>query len=214
MKKTETKAKTQDITITPPNIGLAEIQIIGTAPLVLHRFWKKAQIMLTQQAGSQQGKKKTKKPPRDFEADYNAARHISEDGWDGIPAAAFRKGMISACRLVGFKMTHGKLGLFIRADGIEINDGQPLVKITKGEPEMNVSPVRNATGVIDLRARPMWRIWEAIINVEFDADMFTLQDVVNLMDRVGRQVGIGEGRPDSKGSAGIGWGTFRLGGKR
>ena len=35
-------------------------------------------------------------------------------------------------------------------------------------------------------------------------------DVTNLMQRVGMQVGIGEGRPDSRDSAGLGWGTFRL----
>jgi len=46
--------------------------------------------------------------------------------------------------------------------------------------------------------------------VNFDADQFTVQDVTNLMQRVGMQVGIGEGRPDSRDSAGLGWGTFCL----
>ena len=36
------------------------------------------------------------------------------------------------------------------------------------------------------------------------------QDVTNLLMRVGQQVGIGEGRPDSKNSAGMGWGTFNV----
>jgi hypothetical protein len=30
------------------------------------------------------------------------------------------------------------------------------------------------------------------------------------MHRVGAQVGIGEGRPDSKNSTGMGWGTFEI----
>jgi hypothetical protein len=34
--------------------------------------------------------------------------------------------------------------------------------------------------------------------------------VTNLMQRVGLQVGIGEGRPDSRESAGLGWGTFAI----
>jgi hypothetical protein len=46
--------------------------------------------------------------------------------------------------------------------------------------------------------------------VRFDADQFTAQDVINLISRVGLQVGICEGRPDSKSSAGCGWGTFRV----
>jgi hypothetical protein len=46
--------------------------------------------------------------------------------------------------------------------------------------------------------------------VVYDADQFTLEDVSNLLARAGMQVGIGEGRPDSKMSAGMGWGTFRI----
>jgi hypothetical protein len=41
-------------------------------------------------------------------------------------------------------------------------------------------------------------------------DQFTPEDVANLMARVGMQVGIGEGRPDSKNSAGMGWGLFKI----
>jgi len=40
--------------------------------------------------------------------------------------------------------------------------------------------------------------------------MFTSSDVVNLFNRVGAQVGIGEGRPDSKASAGLGFGLFEI----
>jgi len=52
--------------------------------------------------------------------------------------------------------------------------------------------------------------WQAKISLEWDADQFSLADVSNLMVRLGKQVGIGEGRPDSRSSAGMGWGTFRL----
>jgi hypothetical protein len=71
--------------------------------------------------------------------------------------------------------------------------------------------VRNETGVVDLRVRPMWREWEAVVRINFDADQFTLTDITNLLQRVGMQVGLGEGRPDSRKSAGLGWGTFQLG---
>lgn len=43
--------------------------------------------------------------------------------------------------------------------------------------------------------------------------MFSHNDIVNLMMRVGQQVGIGEGRPDSKNSAGMGWGLFDIQGE-
>ena len=57
----------------------------------------------------------------------------------------------------------------------------------------------------------MWREgWEAVVRIKYDADMFTLTDVANLLMRAGAQVGIGEGRPDSRKSCGIGWGIFDL----
>jgi hypothetical protein len=40
--------------------------------------------------------------------------------------------------------------------------------------------------------------------------MLTADDIVNLISRVGLQVGVGEGRPDSKQSAGLGFGLFQI----
>jgi hypothetical protein len=117
--------------------------------------------------------------------------------------------MISACRLVGFKMTLAKLSVYIEADGFDRIDGTPLVRIT-GEPHYSEHPVR-IKDTVDLRARPMWDSgWSAKVRVTFDLEQFSLQDVGNLMMRVGRQVGIGEGRPDSRNSAGMGWGLFDI----
>lgn len=48
------------------------------------------------------------------------------------------------------------------------------------------------------------------LRVRYDADQFGAQDVLALMERVGLQVGIGAGRPDSKTSAGMGWGLFEI----
>jgi hypothetical protein len=48
------------------------------------------------------------------------------------------------------------------------------------------------------------------VTVQFDADMITAQSIVNLLDRAGKQVGIGAGRPFSKKSVGQGWGTFSV----
>jgi hypothetical protein len=86
----------------------------------------------------------------------------------------------------------------------------PLVRITEGEPQMVISPCRNQTGVIDLRPRPTYFPWAATLKIRYDAGILTDTDVVNLIARVGMQVGIGEGRPDSKQSAGVGNGLFRI----
>ena len=164
----------------------------------------------TQEAGSTQKGKKHREP-KNFEQCYEEAKHVSEDGWLGIAASSFRNGAISACRTVGYAMTLAKLAIFVEADGYDKGDGTPLVRLIKGEPQMWIAPTRNATGVMDLRARPMWREgWQIRLRIRYDADMLTESDVVNLINRVGIQVGIGEGRPDSKKSAGIGLGLFKI----
>lgn len=166
-------------------------------------------MMAEKMAAGSQAKAKRQREARDFDDDYQQAMHKASDGWHGIPAGAFRSAAISACRLVGFKMTLAKLSVFIEADGIDIVDGVPLVKID-GKPEQMRMHTRNATGVADIRVRPMWREWSAVVRVKFDMDQFAGQDVVNLFHRVGSQVGIGEGRPDSRQSAGLGFGTFEI----
>jgi len=203
--------KPTEIQIKEPNIGKLVFKIRGTAPFVQNKFSKKArdQIMAKHREGST-GRSKKQHEPRDFDRDYQEAMHLAEEGWNGIPAPAFRSAMIDACRLVGFKMTHAKLAIFIRADGIDIDDGTPLVRITKGKPEQHTGHVRNETGVVDMRVRPMWRKWEAKLSVDYDADVFSAEDITNLLARAGAQVGVGEGRPNSKKSHGMGWGTFEL----
>lgn len=200
------------VRIKAPKFEYARIRIIGTSPYVQNKFSSKArqQIHDTQAAGSRSSKGSAREA-KDFQALYEGAKHVSTEGWYGLPASAFRKAMVSACRTVGFKMTLAKLCLFVVADGFDRDDHTPLVRITKGEPEYSELPVNNDDGSRDLRARPFWQPgWEAVVMVRYDADQFALSDVVNLMMRVGMQVGIGEGRHDSKKSTGMGWGEFAI----
>ena len=205
-----TSQVTQTVVIAPPRMQTAVFHIIGTAPYVGARFSAKAMTMMEDKmkAGSQ-GRKGVKREARDFDSDYHQAMHVSVEGWVGMPASSFRAAMISACRLVGFKMTLAKLSVFVEADGYDVIDGVPLIKIVGASEPMRMA-VRNATGVADIRVRPMWREWSADVRIRFDEDQFSVTDVTNLLARVGLQVGIGEGRPDSRESTGMGWGTFSI----
>lgn len=202
-------AKTQ-IAIKAPDLRLITFDLEGTAPFVQHKFSQKAreQIIATQSEGSKSSSKKVR-APKDFDEVYKGAMHISKEGWIGVPASAFRNAMISACRTVGYVMTRAKLAAFVLADGLDVDDGTPLIKI-EGTPERHTTYARNDNGSIDIRVRPMWKQWSMKVTVRYDADMFSADDVANLMMRVGMQVGIGEGRPDSKNSAGMGWGLFTI----
>lgn len=205
------KASEQTVRIAPPKILTSEFGIAGTSPLVMNKFSAKAkQMMMDTQAAGTTARGKKNRTAKNFDEIADDAVHYSSDGWIGIPASAFRAAVISACRLVGFKMTLAKLSIFVKADGYDRDDGTPLVRLIAPEYERVDHAVRNATGVIDIRSRPMWREWKAVVTISWDGDQFTLQDIANLLSRVGTQVGLLEGRPDSKSSAGMGWGCFEL----
>lgn len=203
---------TRAVGISAPKFAILTVPIRNApgSPLVVHAFSAKARgIMREAQELGSVGRKRKPKDPKDFEAAYQGARHISRDGWDGVTCATFRNAMISACRLVGFKMTVGKLSVFVEADGNSVADGTPLVRI-EGEPQPFEAVVRNQTGVADIRIRPRWDEWSANLRVRYDREQMSDDDIVNLLVRAGAQCGICEGRPDSSNSYGQGWGLFEI----
>ena len=199
------------VAIKAPNFGRAEFNLRGVAPLVIHRFSAKTknEMKLKMETGKAASSKKTREP-KSTDDTFNESRYISKEGWDGIHAGAFRNAMISACRLVGFKMTLAKMSIFVEADGWDKAEPQiPLVKIN-GTAIKQEDMARVETGQPYVTVRAAYHDWSIKLRVRWDADQFTVEDVTNLLARVGMQVGIGEGRPDSKKSAGMGWGLFEV----
>lgn len=205
------KTNDSNVTIKAPNFGTAQFELRGIAPLVIHRFSEKTKNEMKQkmETGKAASSKKTREA-KSTDDIYNQSRYVSKDGWDGIHAGAFRNALISACRLVGFKMTLAKLSIFVIADGVDKAEPQiPLIRIY-GEPVKQEDMARVETGQPYVTVRAAYHDWKMKLRIRWDADQFTLQDVANLLSRVGLQVGVGEGRPDSKNSAGMGWGLFEV----
>lgn len=198
------------VTIRPPKFEIATFEITGTSPLVVHRFSSKTKTEMELKMNT--GKSASSKRNREAKASqdlYEESRYRC-DGWDGFHAGALRNALISACRLVNFKMTLAKLSVFVEADGWDSLEPQiPLIRID-GEPRIQKDMARVETGQPYVTVRAAYHNWKAKIRIRFDADQFSLEDVSNLLARVGMQVGIGEGRPDSKNSAGMGWGLFEV----
>ena len=203
------------VTISAPKIKTATFEIVGVAPLVIHRFSAKTknEMKLKMETGKAASSKK-KREAKDTDDIYQESRYISKDGWDGFHAGAIRAALISACRLVGFKMTLAKLSVFVEADGWDAQEPQiPLIRIY-GKPQKQEDMARVETGQPYVTVRAAFYDWSAKVKIRFDADQFTVDDIYNLLYRAGSQVGIGEGRPDSKKSCGMGWGLFDVkGGK-
>lgn len=186
-------------------------KIIGTAPLVIHRFSAKTKQQMKQKM--EEGKSSSSKKNREAKStdvSFQEARYISKEGWDGFHAASIRNACISACRLVNFKMTLAKLSIFVEADGWDKEEPQiPLIRIY-GDATKQEDMARVETGQPYVTVRAAYHNWYANVQIRWDADQFTLSDITNLLSRVGAQVGLCEGRPDSPNSCGMGWGLFEI----
>lgn len=208
---TKKAVKKSIVAISPPNLQTAEFEIKGLAPLVIHRFSAKtkAAMKLKMETGKAASSKKNREP-KDTDVLFEESRYISTEGWDGFHAGAIRSALISACQLVAFDMKLAKISIFVIPDGWDKHEPQiPLIRIY-GTPVKQEDMARVATKQPYVTVRAAYHNWSAKVKIRWDADQFTTQNITNLLYRAGVQVGIGEGRPDSKKSAGLGWGLFGL----
>lgn len=176
------------------------VPILGTTPLITHRFSEKAK---KQMLDAMQGRK-SPKVPKDPQAEYEGAFYRFEDGGYGMPVIAFKAATVGGARFYsGVTMTALKQFMFFRGElGV---DGQMLARI-EGEPHMREDVVRVNRGGSDLRYRPEWPEWRTSIDVTYVTSALTLNSVLSLIDAGGMGVGVGEWRPEKGGD----FGTYRI----
>ena len=178
---------------------IAEIEIHGTAPLIVHRWSEKArQMMLDAQQG-----KKTPKQPKDPQQDFETSMYRFEDGGHGFPIMAFKSAMVrGGARIFGkaVKMTELRQLCIFQPDGIG-TDGTQLARLIGPDPIMREDMVRVGMGTADIRYRAEYRDWSALLRIEFVPSVIDLSSVVALVDAGGTN-GVGEWRPEKSGSFG------------
>ena len=218
MKKTKKAVETtevslvQEIVITPPNYATMTFRICGTAPYVQLPMNKKQEEIYGVQGEAAAKKKKQKEEPnRDKE--YAESCYVSDQGWHGIPCKAIKDAMIAACRVSDYQMVKARMSFDVIGEGRDPRYLYSLARIYGTRERFDSYPRipgRMGATVPQLRVRSMWKEWYANVTVTWDDDQFHVTDIANLLTRAGIQVGIGEGRPLSKNSSGMGWGTFRV----
>lgn len=176
------------------------VPILGTTPLIVHRFSEKAK---KQMLDAMQGRK-TPRVAKDPEAEYQGAFYRFADGGFGLPITAFKQATVGGARFYsGVTMRELKQFLFLRG---EIGtDGQSLARIV-GEPRMREDVVRVGRGGTDLRYRPEFTEWHTDLIVTYVTSSLTRQSVLSLIDAGGMGVGVGEWRPERDGD----FGTYRI----
>ena len=192
------EASARGVSIPEPDIRLMKLRIVGTTSLIVHAWSHKAIQMILDK---QMGKPHKAKEVRDPNGDYEASKYVADDGWEGVPSVAFKAAIVGACRQVsGLTMTLAKRLAFIQPDGFSSKQNIELTKIV-GKARMRQDMVRIASGTADVRFRAEFSEWSTILQVEFNHQVITAQQLVNLIAIAGYSEGIGEWRPSAPESA-------------
>lgn len=169
------------------------IPIKGVSPLMIHAFSeKKKKELLDDYNKKAKSKKHEEKDP---EAEYEDAKHKSQQGWEGFPAYGFKLSMKRAGKFIkGLSMTDLNMSFFIEPD-CPITE---LVKIN-GQSEIDERIEINSNGQPDVRYRPIYKDWSAKLTITFNEGAVSLEQIYQMVHIAGWSVGIGEHRPERKG---------------
>lgn len=179
----------KEVTVQEFKIKEVAIPIKGISPLVVHAWSEKSKRMISdKQAGKAKNAKHDIRIP---EEDYEQAKHKSVEGWEGFPAAGFKAAMIRGAKMIGLVMKDTQTAFFVKADCPETQ----LVRII-GESRMRTDMVRVGMGAADIRYRPEYPEWSAVLNIEFNEGVISLEQIFQLVRAAGYGCGIGEMRPE------------------
>ena len=222
-------AKEVSFSIPAPKIKLMKVVIMGTSPLIFHRWSEKAINMILDK---QLKKPKQGRDARNPEEEYSNSFYKSVDGYISFPALSIKQAMVNAARNIeGITMTLLRGAIFVEGD----KDGMIKVlvdkkaaklngKVTryaegegaentvgfapgyKGKIEMRQDMVRVGMGSADIRFRGQLKDWSMNFIVKFNESLFSAEQVLNLLQTAGFACGLGEWRPEKNGS----YGTFEI----
>ena len=204
-------------TVEIPAIDIVEtkINIVGTSPLVIHKFSEKAKRMILekqQKAAKSAGKDARNiwedvigacywltDPPKEytqtaFEKAVNAGAKF------GFPTVGIKASIVSAAYRAGW--SKNKVSMF----GMFHIDGE-FIEIEGVKPELHEDVVTLQTGVTDLRFRPIFPTgWRSTLNIKYVPQLISIQQLVNAINFGGFSVGLGEHRIEKGGT----WGAYRV----
>jgi hypothetical protein len=116
-----------------------------------------------------------------------------------VPAGAFRNAIVSAGRFSdGIPMTKITGSIFFLDDLVVIDHDKCVMR----EDMVRVGGKGPGTGTADLRYRPEYQNWRAKLKIQFNANVISLEQLLNLVQLDGFSVGICEWRPEKKGQFG------------
>lgn len=202
----------QSISLPALDIQFADITLVGDTPLICHAWSQKAKReMLGKQMKEAKGGRSAKDPVQDFKDSL----YTLKAGGYGFPSVAIKACAVRAITSIqgaGLTMVAARQAFHITGELIDMTgafgDGsltmrQDLVRVQGSEPSMREDMVRVGMGTADLRYRGEFWPWHVKVLTRFNRRVFSLEQILNLLNTAGFAVGIGEWRPEKAGSSGM-----------
>lgn len=193
------KAKTSVIEIQKISMGRLTVNILGTTPMIMHRFGKKAQEELLFPKGRANAAEKAENlkhdPLTEFRETIYKNRDLKEPSFIHVPTDAFSKALANAA---------------LDMPGASKSQMLRLVSVTTtqinlfGIPQLGMDMTRSSdmARTPDVRTRAYFPEWACTLDIEYVSSLIKEGNVLNLLGAAGVIVGIGDWRPQKGGSFG------------
>ena len=193
------KTVDETIEIAPVAMGTIKCYLVGTSPLIMHRFPRKAWEQLLFPKGRANAAEKADNLKHDPLMEYRESVYRNRDQRQPtaihLPAGAFTKAIASAALdLPG--ATKAQILRLVSVKSTQIN--------LYGIPQMYMAMTRSSdiARTPDVRTRAVFPEWACEVEVGFVSTLVKQNQVVNLLAAAGVIVGIGDWRPQKGGAFG------------
>jgi hypothetical protein len=195
-KQPEKKIEKEGIGIGGISIKNIRLTLIGTSPLICHKFSDRMQdAMLAKQMKTATGKvgREAKIPQRDYEESL----YVLKDGRYGFPISGFKNAAVDACSFMeGTKKT-------VMRGAFHIVDEHEGLAVIVGTPHMRKDNVRVGMGTADIRYRGEFPTgWKTTLVIRMNENAVSVPQLAQLFNAAGFGVGVGDWRPQKDGSYG------------
>lgn len=184
------------ITLPPLNVKSAMVSLIGDSELICHRWSEKAKReILDKHMKKAKQAKEAKDPEKDFLATLYPLPGANGKGPKyGFPAVAFKSAAVDACSQVdGLTKVDARAAFHINGELVPI----------EGTPTMREDMVRVGMGKPDIRHRGGFKEWRTRFMIRYNANVLSIDQILNLFNTAGFGIGVGEWRPQRDGSNGM-----------
>ena len=202
------KGKELVVELKPIKIKEVEITIKGTTPLIVNNFNEKSKQQILDAQQKKAKTKETRNPiedvmracywltpmPTEF-TEESFSNALKEGARFGFPAKGIKASIASGAYRNG--MTKDKVSIYgaflIPEEFIEINYESV---------EVREDYVRIAHGGTDVRFRPQFNNWSMTFKIEYNENIYSLEQIINFINLGGFSCGLGEMRMEKGGNFG------------